>query len=121
MSSTLTDLSRYVYGTTRLGDESIPLEDRKAVAKKAIDSGLWIHTSHQYGSALNVLREVFDEDRQNVPNAIFKIGHSTAEEVRGQVNQQLGVLGMESMAIGQVCPSGELADQLATGGQKSKV
>ena len=116
MSSNLSDLSRYIYGTTRLGDESISFENRLAIAREAVSAGLWIHTSHQYGDALNVLRALFDEDRSKVPNAIFKLGHSSPEEVRDQATRQLKTVGTSSMAIGQVFPSGQLAEDLCTGG-----
>ena len=116
MNTSFTDLSRYIYGTTRLGDESIPFEDRVSIAREAVDAGLWIHTSHQYGDALRVLKALFDEDRTKVPNAIFKLGYSSPDEVRGQVMQQLEAVGTTHMAIGQIFPSGQLADDLCNGG-----
>jgi hypothetical protein len=112
----LTDLSRCIYGTTRLGDESISFENRLAIAREAVQAGLWIHTSHQYGDALRVLRALFEEDRSKIPPAIFKLGNSSPEEVRGQVALQLESVGTSSMAIGQVFPSGQLAEDLCTGG-----
>ena len=55
--SRLGNISKYVYGTTRLGDEDIPMADRvKEIARAAMDAGVWFHTSHQYGNALRVLR-----------------------------------------------------------------
>ena len=42
----LLGLTRYVYGTTRLGDGSLPFEARVAVARAAIDAGVSLHTSH---------------------------------------------------------------------------
>jgi len=48
----LTDLSRHIYGTTRLGDSNIPFADRIAIARKVIEAGGWIHTSNQYNDAL---------------------------------------------------------------------
>lgn len=47
----LFDLSRYVYGTTRVGDSKIEMEQRVAIARAAMDAGVWFHTSHQYGGA----------------------------------------------------------------------
>lgn len=86
------------------------------IARQAIQAGLWVHTSHQYGSALSVLRAAFDEDRSSLPNAIFKIGHDSASDVRAQILLQLEALGTSSLALGQVCPGGQLAEDLATGG-----
>lgn len=116
--SPLSHLSRYVYGTTRLGDESIPRTELVDIARTAIDSGLWIHTSHQYGQALSVLREAFDQNRSQLPSTIFKIGWSSAEEVRGQISEQLAALDIPSMSIGQLCPGGPLAEALCNGGEE---
>ncbi len=116
MNASFTDLTRYVYGTTRLGDESISFEDRLAIAREAVNAGLWIHTSHQYGDALRVLRALFEEDRSKIPPTIFKLGNSSPDEVRVQITNQLEAVGTSSMAIGQVFPSGQLAEDLCTGG-----
>ncbi|MDR3690976.1 MAG: hypothetical protein P4L46_16475 [Fimbriimonas sp.] len=116
MNPKLTDLSRYIYGTTRLGDESISFEERLRIVREAVSAGVWIHTSHQYGDALRVLRALFDEDRSKIPPAIFKLGNSSPEEVRGQVILQLEAVGTSNMAIGQIFPSGQLAEDLCTGG-----
>ena len=116
MNSALTDLSRYIYGTTRLGDESITFENRLAIAREAVNAGVWFHTSHQYGDALRVLKALFEEDPSKIPPTIFKLGNSSPEEVRGQVVHQLEAVGTSSMDIGQVFPSGQLAEDLCTGG-----
>lgn len=112
----LTDLSPYVYGTTRLGDERIPFDDRVAIARAAMDAGVWFHTSHTYNDALQVLRAAFDQDRSRVPNLIVKIGWSTIEELRDVIRKNLEPLGLESIELGQLCLGGELAEQFATGG-----
>ncbi len=115
-ADTLTDLSRYIYGTTRLGDEGLPFAERVEIAREVMKARCWIHTSHQYGDALSVLRAAFDTDRSSVPPAIFKIGWSSPEEVRGQISLQIEALAIDCMAIGQLCPGGPLADDLCTGG-----
>jgi predicted aldo/keto reductase-like oxidoreductase len=112
----LSDLSKYIYGTTRLGDESLPFADRVKIARSAMDAGVWFHTSHTYGDAFRVLRAAFDEDRAHVPPAIFKIGWSSIEEIRDIIRQNLEPLGLERMAIGQLCLGGELAQEFRTGG-----
>jgi len=38
-SQYLADLSPYIYGTTRLGDEKIAFEQRVSIARAAIDAG----------------------------------------------------------------------------------
>jgi aryl-alcohol dehydrogenase-like predicted oxidoreductase len=115
-SALLADLSPYIYGTGRLGDEKIPFDDRVRVARLAMDAGIWFHTSHTYGSTLSVLRAAFDQDRAKVPPLIVKIGWSTIPELRDIVRQNLEPLAIDSLALGQLCLSGELADSYANGG-----
>jgi len=62
----------YIYGTTRLGDNQIPFDDRVRMARVAMDAGIWFHTSHTYGNALEVLRAAFDQNRAKVPELISK-------------------------------------------------
>lgn len=114
--SSLTDLSRYIYGTTRMGDSSIPIADRVAVAQKAMDAGVWFHSSHQYGNALEVLNSAFDTDRSKTPKMIFKIGWSSVEEIRDQIDLQLKAVGKNHMDVGQLCTGGDVADHLVNGG-----
>lgn len=109
-------LSRYIFGTTRLGDESIPFESRVALARKAADEGIWFHTSHTYGSALQVLKAALDLNRSRVPRMIYKIGWSSVEEVKGQIEEQLAAVGLSHMSIGQLCPGGDLALEIRNGG-----
>ena len=116
-SSLMTDLSSYVYGTTRLGDSRIPGADRLAVARDAVNARVWFHTSHTYGNALDVLRKVFDEDRTRIPNMIFKIGWKSIDELRDVIRQNVGPLGLTSMDIGQLCLQGDLAEDFAAGGK----
>jgi aryl-alcohol dehydrogenase-like predicted oxidoreductase len=109
-------LTRFVYGTTRLGDSSLSIESRREIAKTAIEAGLALHTSDQYGDALSVLKDVLHEGPGKRPSLIVKIGWDSVPQVREQVDKQLRALGLESMAIGQLCLSGALADDLRIGG-----
>lgn len=111
------DLSKYVYGTTRLGDESIPLEARIKIAREAMDAGVWFHTSTQYGSALEVLGKAFAEDRASVPKLFFKIGGETIEELRQSIADNLAPVGLDYMDVGQLCLGGKLDEEFANGGQ----
>lgn len=113
----LTDLSPYIYGTTRLGDEKIPFDDRVRVARLAMESGVWFHTSHSYGNALQVLRAAFDQDRARVPKLIVKIGWNSLEELQQVIAKNLDPLGLESLELGQLCLSGSLAEEFANGGK----
>jgi predicted aldo/keto reductase-like oxidoreductase len=113
----LSDLSKFVYGTTRLGDGKIALADRVKIARQAMDAGVWFHVSHTYGDALAVLRAAFDEDRARVPRMIFKIGWSTIEEMRDVIRQNIEPLGIDHIDIGQLCLGGKLAEEFAAGGK----
>jgi len=105
--SALNSVSSYVYGTTRLGDESIPFDDRVAIAKEAINNGVWIHTSDQYGEALKVLNHAIRESR--VPNQFFKVGWESVDQIRQSMISQLETIGLGEMTVGQLCLGGGLA------------
>lgn len=115
-SELLTDLSPYVYGTTRLGDEKIPFDDRVSIARTAMNAGVWFHTSHTYGNALQVLRSAFDQDRTRVPKLIVKIGWNSTDELRDVIHQNIDPLGLDGLELGQLCLSGSLAEEYANGG-----
>jgi aryl-alcohol dehydrogenase-like predicted oxidoreductase len=109
-------ISRFVFGTTRLGDAQLPHADRVRMARAAMDAGVWFHTSHTYGDALSVLRTAFDEDRARVPKLVYKIGWNDVRELRETIRLQLDALGLEHMDMGQLCLGGALAEELRTGG-----
>src|SRR5918993_1044564 len=112
----LTDLPPYIYGTTRLGDQNLPFEDRVQVARAAMEGTTWFHTSHTYGNALQVLRAAFDQDGRHIPKLIVKIGWKNIEELRDVVHQHLIALRLESLDLGQLCLSDSLAEEYASGG-----
>lgn len=114
--ASLSDISTFTYGTTRLGDGKIPFAERVKMARAAMETGVWFHTSHTYGDALQVLRVAFDEDRAHVPPAIFKIGWDSIPQMRDIIRQNLEPLGLERMAMGQLCLGGQLAEEFRTGG-----
>jgi hypothetical protein len=116
-SQLLNDLPPYVYGTTRLGDQNIPFEERVRTARAAMEGTTWFHTSHTYGNALEVLRAAFDQDRARVPKLIVKIGWQRSDELREVIHQNIDPLGLEGLELGQLCLSGELAEEYATGGR----
>ena len=116
-SQLLNDLPPYVYGTTRLGDGNIPFEERVRTARAAMEGTTWFHTSHTYGNALEVLRAAFDEDRARVPKLIVKIGWQRTDELREVIHQNIDPLGLKGLELGQLCLSGELAEEYATGGR----
>ena len=115
-SQLLSDLPPYIYGTTRLGDQNLPFEDRVEVAHAAMQGTTWFHTSHTYGDALQVLRTAFDRDGTRIPKLIVKIGWKNIEELRDIVHQHLIALRLESLELGQLCLSDSLAEEYAHGG-----
>ena len=113
----LADITPYVYGTTRLGDDKIPFVDRVKMARTAMEADIWFHTSHTYGDALKVLRTAFDEERTKVPKLIVKIGWTNVNELRDVIHQNIDPLGLDGLELGQLCLSGALADDYANGGK----
>jgi hypothetical protein len=120
-SALLSDISPYVYGTTRLGDDKIAFDDRVQMARAAMNANIWFHTSHTYGDALQVLRIAFDQDRTRVPKLIVKIGWKDVDELRDVVRQNTEPLGIEAIELGQLCLSGALAEDFARGGESHKI
>ena len=119
--SALDGISPYIYGTTRLGDEKIPRQERLAVARAAMNAGVWFHTSHTYGEALGVLAEVFKEQPTKIPRLIIKTGWDNINQLRGVIEENLKPLELKGMQLGQLCLSGELAQDFANGGNCFKV
>jgi len=116
MTRLLADLPPFIYGTTRLGHADVPRDQQLAMARAAIDAGLWMHTSRQYDHALEVLGEVFAENPDTVPPLIVKLGGGTAETVRATIEDNVEPLGIDSIAIGQLSATDEFAEQMVTGG-----
>jgi predicted aldo/keto reductase-like oxidoreductase len=112
----LSGISPYIYGTTRLGDDKIPFNDRVKIAFMAMEAGIWFHTSHQYNDALKVLRVAFDQDRTKVPKLIIKLGGDNITGLRNYLHQNLETLGLQKLDIGQLCLGGDIAMEFANGG-----
>ena len=115
-SQLLADLPPYIYGTTRLGDDQIPFDDRVRLARTAMEKVSWFHTSHTYGNALQVLRAAFDQDRARVPRLIVKIGWENVNQLRDVIHENIDPLGLDGLELGQLCLSGSFAENYATGG-----
>jgi aryl-alcohol dehydrogenase-like predicted oxidoreductase len=115
MARPLADLPPFIYGTTRLGHADVPREQQLAMARAALDAGLWLHTSRQYDHALEVLGEVFAEKPAQIPPVVVKLGGGEIPDVRATVADNLGPLGIDSIALGQLTPVGDLADGLVSG------
>ncbi|HTY10043.1 MAG TPA: aldo/keto reductase [Bacteroidota bacterium] len=119
-TSSMKNISSFIYGTTRLGDEHIPFKERVTVACAAINAGVWFHTSRQYGNALELLSAAFDKDRTKIPTVIAKIGGDNIEALTADIKRNLEPLGLKSLDVGQLCIGGELAQDFAAGGTSVK-
>lgn len=115
-SGRLAELTPFVYGTTRLGDAALPFAERVAMARRAMDAGVWVHTSAAYGDALAVLGAAFQADPRRVPKTIVKIGHDDLAEVRASIQKNMEPLGLDHIDIGQLCLGGALAEEFRRGG-----
>jgi len=114
--SALSGITSYIYGTTRLGDNTIPREARLRVARAAMDAGVWFHTSRMYGDALEVLGEAFAQEPKKIPRLIIKIGWDNISQLRSVIEENLRPLGVGGMQLGQLCLGGNLAEDFARGG-----
>lgn len=114
--SALHGISPYIFGTTKLGDEHIPREDRLNMAKFAMESGVWFHTARMYGDALEVLGEAFAQEPSKVPKLIIKIGWENINQVKETIEENIKPLGLSGVQLGQLCLSGQLAEDFARGG-----
>lgn len=106
----------FTYGTTRLGGDDVAREQQLRMARAAIDAGLWLHTSRQYGHALEVLGEAFSLEPTGIPPVIVKIGGGPVQEIRETILDNITPLGIDSVSVGQLSPTDELAEDLLGGG-----
>lgn len=88
------------------------------MARTALATGLWMHTSRQYDHALEVLGEAFAENPDAIPPLIVKLGGGSTDDVRATIAENLGPLGIGSIAIGQLNPVGQLGHDLVEGGAR---
>jgi hypothetical protein len=116
----LKSITPFIYGTTRLGDETIPFEERVNVAYAAMNAAVWFHTSRQYNNALELLSAAFDRDRKKVPKLIAKIGGDSIEALEADIQRNLRPIGLKSLDVGQLCIGGGLAQDFAAGGHSLK-
>ncbi len=114
------NISPYIYGTTRLGDDRISRKERIEIAISAMKAGVWFHTSRMYGDALEILGEAF-KNNPTMIRLIVKIGWENVNQLRGVIEENLKPLGVNEIQLGQLCLGGELAKDFANGGECFKV
>lgn len=113
-------LSPYIFGTTRLGHADVPDERAREVARAALRAGVWFHTSRQYDDALEILGQVFAEDRSQLPPTIYKIGGQDIAEVREVIRQNLEPLARPCMEVGQISPTRGIGEGLIDGSARAQ-
>jgi len=122
MRKTMIPISNYTFGSMSLGRNPASVETDLAVARRAMESGVWFHSSPTYnnGFTFMVLRRAFDENRSGVPRMIVKVRDATPELMRFEVEDSCRRLGLEALDVAQLVSMdrepGNLVDQLRAGG-----
>lgn len=111
----------YTFGTMSLGRNPASIKDDLAVARRAMEEGIWFHSSPTYnnGFTFMVLRLAFDADRAKVPRMIIKVRDADPSLMRFEVEDSCRRLGLESIDVVQLVSMdpgpGNLVDQLSRG------
>lgn len=114
-------LSSYTFGTMSLGRKPAEITEDLKVAQRAIDSGVWFHTSPTYnnGFTFMVLRLAFDANRQRVPKLLIKVRDGSVSLMRFEVEDTCRRLGIDTIDVAQLVSMdgrpGNLVDQLRKG------
>ena len=114
--------STFTFGSMSLGRNPADISKDLAVARRAIDAGVWFHSSPTYnqGFTFMVLRQAFDEDRTRVPRMVIKVRDASTQLMRFEVEDSCRRLGLESIDVAQLVSMdpepGNLVDQLRGGG-----
>jgi len=117
----MVSFSRYTFGSMSLGRNAASVEKDLAVVRRAMESGVWFHSSPTYnnGFTFMVLRRAFDENRSGVPPMIVKVRDATPELMRFEVEDSCRRLGLEALDVAQLVSmdrsAGNLVDQLRAG------
>lgn len=110
----LPSISRFTFGTGKVSDRTNSTHRR--VVRKAMEAGVWFHTSAEYGKGgvFQTLKKAFDEVPSQRPPCIFKVDGKGADLLRQTVEDSLRGTGVERIDIAQVC-GGPTADDLQPG------
>ncbi len=114
--------SPYTFGSMSLGSKPADIANDLRVARRAIEAGVWFHSSPTYnqGFTFMVLRTAFDEDRSRVPRMIIKVRDASVPLMRFEVEDSCRRLGIDGIDVAQLVSMdhqpGNLVDQLRGGG-----
>jgi aryl-alcohol dehydrogenase-like predicted oxidoreductase len=115
------NISPYTFGTMSLGKNPAQPESDMEVAFRAMDAGVWFHSSRTYnqGFTFMVLRMAFDARRNDRPRMILKIRDGSVPLMRFETEDCCSRLGIDHIDIAQLVSMsrepGNLVDQLTRG------
>lgn len=118
----MTTLTPYTFGSMSLGRNPADISSDLAVARRAMEAGVWFHSSPTYnqGFTFMVLRHAFDEERSRVPRMVIKVRDASVSLMRFEVEDSCRRLGIDAIDIAQLVSMdprpGNLVDQLRGGG-----
>lgn len=122
MTNLMPPLSLYTFGSMSLGRNPADVAQDLVVARRAMEAGVWFHSSPTYnqGFTFMVLRRAFDENRNRVPRMIVKIRDASVPLMRFEVEDSCRRLGLDSIDVAQLVSMdpqpGNLVDQLRGNG-----
>jgi aryl-alcohol dehydrogenase-like predicted oxidoreductase len=112
----------YTFGSMSLGRNPADVNQDLVVARRAMESGVWFHSSPTYnnGFTFMVLRMAFDENRTGVPRMMIKVRDASVPLMRFEVEDSCRRLGLDGIDVAQLVSMdprpGNLVDQLQAGG-----
>jgi aryl-alcohol dehydrogenase-like predicted oxidoreductase len=118
----MTPISPYTFGTMSLGRNPADVAQDLIVARRAMEAGVWFHSSPTYnqGFTFMVLRLAFDANRAGVPQMVIKVRDASVQLMRFEVEDSCRRLGLDTIDVAQLVSMdprpGNLVDQLRGGG-----
>jgi aryl-alcohol dehydrogenase-like predicted oxidoreductase len=100
----LPEMSFYTFGTMSIGKGNDSIRPGIALAREAMDAGIWFHTCRGYASVnnYNVLGRAFREAPDRVPPCICKIRCYNADALRIDVEDTRSLLGKDCVEVAQL-------------------
>ncbi|MCG3149423.1 MAG: hypothetical protein PCFJNLEI_02884 [Verrucomicrobiae bacterium] len=117
----MTPLTPYTFGSMSLGKKPADITQDLVVARRAMEAGVWFHSSPTYNNGFTymVLRTAFDENRSRVPKLIIKVRDASVPLMRFEVEDSCRRLGLDGIDVAQLVSMdpnpGNLVDQLGKG------
>ncbi len=106
--------SPYTFGSMSLGRNPADTTHDLAVARRAMEAGVWFHSSPTYhqGFTFMVLRIAFDEVRSAVPRMVIKVRDASAPLMRFEVEDSCRRLGLDAIDMAQLVSMDTAPDNL---------